>query len=238
MKKIDVIIPTIMNADFDVFGHLIMTLKETLVVNRIIVIDNTEDQSFRSRMGILANPFYNPKLTIINGHKHGFYVNGAWNRGMLECWMERTKAPYYCLLNDDIILDPWVIDRAVSWMNTEEDLSLLTCATVNNLPIVDYIKDFDCGKDQLTHNIPNGRQGWFMVGIKRQWSMIPPQLKLFYGDDYIYRNAKIYGKVGMMTNPIISHFRSSSVNKNMNKLKPIIDQDTNEWAKLCQSGAI
>lgn len=238
MNKIDVIIPTIMNVRPELFGYLLIQLYECPVVNKVIVIDNTADQSFKTTMHILASNHFTDKLSIRNGYKYKFLVNKSWNVGLNFSIHSKKEAPYYLLLNDDIILTSNVLETCVNIMQSNSDISLLTVATMNDVPINSYLKEYDKGQNKLTNIIPNGRQGWFMLGRKNQWKPIPSELQLFYGDDFIYRKAREIGKVVMLENPMISHFQSSSVNNNMDKLKPIIEQDEKEWISLLKRGQI
>ncbi len=240
MKKVDIIIPTIMNTRAEVFGYILIQLNECEYVNKIIVIDNTLDQSFKTKLGILANPLIIPKLVIKNGVINGKagLVNASWNKGMLEA-QESTNTPYYCLLNDDIILNKYVIESVMRAFSCHPNISLMTVATMNNVPIEQYLKEYDKPPGRLTDDIPNGRQGWIMFGKKKQFELIPShRIKLFYGDDWIYRKAHNLGRVTMLTNPMVSHFQSTSVNKNMDRLKSIIDQDTIEWRQMCKDGYV
>lgn len=240
MNKVDVIIPTIMNASVEVFGYLLIQLNECAYVNKIIIVDNTPDQCFREKLGILSNPIVIPKIVVKNGFKHGDgLVNSAWNKGMLEATMEKRNTPYYCLLNDDVILTKRVIESVMRVFSCHPAISILTVATMNNVPIEQYLKEYDKGPDRLTYDIPNGRQGWIIFGKKNEFEFIPShRIKLFYGDDWIYRKAKQFGTIAMLMNPMVSHFQSTSVNKNMDKLKPIIDQDAIEWNQLCKEGHV
>lgn len=231
MNKIDVVIPTIMNSNITVFGYLLTQLYESPVVNLVIVVDNTDDQSFKKRIGILSHPEYTDKLRVINGHKYDCYVNAAWNHGM-NMVSYKPDVPYYALINDDIILKSDVMHDVTKVLDIDPSISLVTLKTVNDIPISAYLKNWTDHSEGITESIPNGRQGWFIAGRKKQWKHIPGNLKLFYGDDYIYMMARRCGRAVMLNDPIISHFQSSSVNKNMSKLKPIIDQDGIEWNKM------
>lgn len=225
-----------MNASLDVFGFLLIQLYECSAVNRVIVVDNTEDQSFRTKIGILAHPVYTDKLTILNGAEHECYVNGAWNLGMNEARQQSTpETPFYAILNDDIILKSNVMEDICRIMETDNGISMLTVETMNNVPIEKYLKKWTNGTEGMTQSIPHGRQGWFMCGKKVDWLPIPEQLKLFYGDDFIYGVARKRGRAVMLIDPVISHYQSSSVNKNMNKLKPIIDADAKAWAEYIKT---
>jgi hypothetical protein len=232
MKKIDVIIPTIMCTDPTTLGYTLIQLNECPMVNKIIVIDNTRDFEFTTKMGVLANQILIPKLSIHDGFKYKFLVNGAWNYGMEYAKLSEGDVPYWCLLNDDILAHRYVFESVWHAFESHKDLSLLTVDTVDGMPLDEYVKNYDTKRDKLTEDIPNGRQGWIMFGKKDQWSPIPGGLRLFYGDDWIYRECRKAGRVAMITGPRVSHFQSSSVNTNMDKLRPVIEEDEKVWRRI------
>ena len=221
---IDVIIPTILNTQYQIFEYTLNELNSSKVINKIIIIDNTKDQSFLSEYAKCITD----KITIINGYDDELYVNGSWNMGV-----SLATAENYILLNDDILVNR-IIYEIIDTHMADQNISLMTILTKNNVKLDDYIrlnsinmKDFTIS---TTNNIPNGRQGWFISGRTNEYVPIPSQLKIFYGDDWIYRKAQ--NKKVMIDNLNVSHFQSSSVNKNINKLKPMIDQDRVEWYKI------
>lgn len=231
MPKIDVIIPTIMSTDPDVFGWTLAQCQTSPVVGKIIVIDNTGGQ-FHDRLGALEGFMH--KLEVHDGEAHGFYVNDAWNFGIQE-----SDAEYYLLLNDDILMDRHVLETAVDQMEKHKDIALLTVATQNNVNIDNYEKiDHRGASPDLSPKLPNNRQGWLMIGRKKQWEPIPEGLKLFYGDDWIYHKAKKKGQIRILSKCVVSHFQSSSVNKNIGRLRPIIKEDEKCWAELYKKGKI
>ena len=98
--KINIIIPTIMQSDVNIFAYTLRELVKNRRVRRVIIIDNTYDQS--CNLGEISH-----KIHIINGANKKFYVNQAWNLGI-----SMSASEYYCLLNDDILLHSNLIDEA------------------------------------------------------------------------------------------------------------------------------
>lgn len=227
------IIPTIMQSDPAIFNYTLMQMIYSNAVNAIFIIDNTDMQDFSKEFDDLLGC---AKLHVINGQHRQLYVNNAWNLG-IELAKKDMSVPYWCLLNDDILVHRRVFNHVEELMKYNEMLDVVTVNTVNDMSIDDY-EDIasvsDYGTACYDEDIPNGRQGWIMFGRKNNWKPIPHQLKIFYGDDWIYdvvRKRKDAQAV-IIRNLLVSHYQSSSVNPNIGKLNPIIKQDEIEWRKL------
>lgn len=232
--KIDVIIPTLMQSSIPVFEYTLKELVKCPVVNNIYIIDNTETRRFKHSFLSLLERERSIKV-FDYGHEYKMYVNNAWNYGVAASKFDMS-VPYYCLLNDDILVRRGVMECIADLMIDNEMINLITVRTENNVPkeIYDERQQNETGSDiTYTTDIPNGRQGWIMVGRKNQWKPIPSELKIFYGDDFIYHRCRtIPGQVVMLTNTFVSHFQSSTVNSNMHKIGPIIENDAHIWQEL------
>lgn len=219
--KINIIIPTIMQSDINIFTYTLKELAKNRRVRRIIIIDNTYDQTCK-----LNNLSY--KIHIINGADKKYYVNQAWNLGI-----SMSSSEYYCLLNDDVLMHSNLIDEAFSVLD-DKNISLLTVKTMNNVNINEFDSDYASNVPATyTTDIPNfNRQGWIMFGRTKDWINIPPELKIFYGDDFIYREARKNGSVVMIDNHVVSHFQSSSMNNATPEIVHTIQQDDAHWIEL------
>lgn len=224
--KIDVIIPTILNVAPEVFAWSLNELKSCETVNRIIVIDNTEAQQFSTIFSHIISDC--PSIEVYNGFEKGFLVNDAWNFGIQESKTTIVKAPLWCLINDDVMVSKEILNIIGKYFNTQPKLALVTIETINGVTIKKY--EEDCRNIQKARlEECKTRQGWIMIGRKHQWIPIPEDLKLFYGDDWIYKRCKEIGNISVLKGVYVSHFQSSSVNKNIGRLKPIMNQDTKFW---------
>lgn len=226
--KIDVIIPTILNVAPEVFAWSLMELRACETVNRIIVIDNTEAQQFSTTFPhILAAC---PSIEVVNGFEKDFLVNDAWNFGVELSKSTIVQAPLWCLINDDVMVSKEIIDMVGKHFNTKPKLTLVTIETHNGVTIEKY-EEVCRDLRKARFEAAKTRQGWIMIGRKHQWIPIPEDLKLFYGDDWIYKRSREIGDIAVLNGAFCSHFQSSSVNKNMGRLKPIIAEDTRLWAE-------
>lgn len=161
---ISIIIPTLWksNCIFDTirdFSHCNQPGAE------LIIIDNANSDF----------TFYADGLTVIK-QPENIFVNPAWNLGV-----EMAKNDTICLLNDDILIN---IDTLF-----------------NNVPkFPEYgIVGFDANRN-LTQTINNDDDIWqleeatcrslgfgcMMIMPKAHYEPIPPELKIFFGDDILY----------------------------------------------------
>lgn len=226
--KIDVIIPTILNVAPEVFAWSLMELRACESVNRIIVIDNTEAQQFSTTFPHIIAAC--PSIEVVNGFEKGFLVNDAWNFGVELSKSTIVQAPLWCLINDDVMISKEIMNLAAKHFNTQQKLTLVTIETKNGVTIEKY--EEDCRNIQRARfEAAKERQGWIMIGRKHQWVQIPKELRLFYGDDWIYKRSREIGNIAILKGAYCSHFQSSSVNKNINRLKPIMNEDAKIWAE-------
>lgn len=218
---IDVVIPTLLNTKKEVFSYTLNELNNSIYVNKIIIIDNTEDNLFKH----LYKDSITDKMQLIEPNGN-ILVNPAWNKGL-----EEVTSEFYLLLNDDILCSEYIISCCDYILRTTK-VSLLTCSTINKLIDVDNYKKMiqKDVKPMVTSSIPNNRIGWFMCGRKNEWIPIPKELKVFYGDDFIYSNLRIHKKtINMISNLNIVHYESTTINTHINNIRPIIKNDRLIW---------
>jgi GT2 family glycosyltransferase len=227
---IDVIIPTIMQSDKEIFQYTLEQMNSSEVVNKIIIIDNTDNQQFREAFKDIITPKYQIIDQLAN-----LYVNAAWQHGMEQV----EEGNYYLLLNDDILCDKIIFEQCQEKLDMHPKCGLITVKTEQSIDIKAY-NNIMSGMTQpaiFTTVIPYNRQGWFMCGRLSQWTRLPSQIKIFYGDDFIYREIRKKGLNCVLMCPYcISHYESTSVNAKSPELRKLIrdmiKKDVIEWNKL------
>lgn len=229
---IDVVIPTLLLSNPDVFKYTLKQLNESKVVGKIIIIDNTDAKRFRNEF----KNFITDKFEIIE-HGKNIFVNPAWNQGM-----EKVTSNYYLILNDDILCHKYLLNICNAYLNEEKNVGLITITTKNGMKTNVYdaeIQKVIEGKNDAKFNtkMPHNRQGWFMCGRTSDWKAIPDTIKIFYGDDFIYRELRKKKKKCVILSPyFISHFESTTVNtsndRRKKEIKNVIKQDHIEWRKI------
>jgi len=164
-----IIVPTMWRT-----AHQFITFLRTLcaepLIDEVIIINND----------YLNKPLHglsNPKINVVNFNQN-IYVNPAWNYGV-----SIAKNNKICLLNDDITFD------------TNLFAKLNNLITKDNGVFGLYPGDSNFYQEpNTTTNIDIERQynsrcmgfGCLMFLHKENWKNIPNELKIFYGDDFIF----------------------------------------------------
>jgi len=148
-----------------------MSLAESNIVSRILVIDNNPAQSVQ---------LSHPKIDILSKGVN-IYVNPAWNLGV-----KHTSSRFTCLLNDDIKATDELLEYAVSILDNDRD------------EIVGLIgMDWSANDNVLPHRKVNERNNHFGAAMffrTKDYSLIPAQLKVWCGDDYLLLRSQLRGK--------------------------------------------
>ena len=136
------------------------------------------------------------KIKIIQ-QEQNIGVNPAWNLGV-----SLSKNEYILILNDDLLFDLDFIDKAFSIKDTYSIVSI----------------NFDQEQKHIVEPTkrPNGFGCAFLIN-KSDYTSIPKDLKIFFGDDWLFYNCLFSNKKvalipGIKTNGILSstskHFQS------------------------------
>lgn len=225
---ITVVIPTLFYVHEDIFRYSIDQYNKCLLVEKIIVIDNTlEDHSS------FFSDFEKVKYIKPNNN---MFVNPAWNLGAEMC-----KSTYLLLVNDDILCKADILIDCYYILDNNLDIGLITCNTIDNnvadtpLSIDDYHR-LDNSKQPIEFRQLKliERQGWFMFMRHILWENIPYELKIFFGDDFIYRNIEYMQFVSScIINRTVVHYQSSTVNHipNMNPQSKL-QYEHSLWVKI------
>lgn len=187
MRRITAIIPTLLK-DRGVLNALIMSLASDSAVEEIIVINNSsEDYAFD-----------NSKVRVISEGKN-LFVNPSWNLGVRE-----AKTEYVTLVNDDIkipdgfcskVLEKFDDKYGILGINSED---VVNTRNEKNEVVVDINSIELQASDEISFKpvkfLPLSF-GIMMFFKKENYSEIPNELKIFFGDDWLLRNAHKKGKV-------------------------------------------
>lgn len=179
----------------------------------LIIIDNTNSD--------FSDP--DPRITVIK-FKENIFVNPAWNIGVAL-----ATSPFICLLNDDISLNTnCLLNSLDSIIATDPDFGMIGLYKPNFL-----LSDANQDQDQLEMIELQSRPfgfGQMMLMKKANYQPIPPELKIFYGDDLLWEinntlhNRRGYWLKGLKTPGTISA-TSKSFNGDYIKSEGIIYQN-------------
>ena len=181
--KLTVVIPTLWKSEG--FLDRLKTLATVEAIGEIILIDNT------------TNPpdLEIPKVQHIIEFKNT-YVNPAWNKGVRMSTYDKI-----CIMNDDVDVENIVFSQALPHITEDKGMIGLYeyhgTGVWEDEPGCDYSRPNYFRKKDLDFKvieIGNDRKpgyGCFWFIHKNSYLMIPEQIKVWYGDDYIfYRNGK------------------------------------------------
>ena len=205
-----VIIPTLQMVWDEITKKIVRQISEqSESVKEIIIINNANHDKISNDIQGLS------KVRFINDQPN-LYVNAAWNYGV-----QLSDTEFYCLLNDDIVFKPKLLDGICSFLIDNKQYNVTTVATANEW---NYDRMFSRCEEESPYN-PNLtfdirkypqsiKQGWFLFGRKSLW--VPVRLEstghIMNGDDWILqRNMEKCGSVILITNNKLFHAESSTV---------------------------
>jgi hypothetical protein len=185
---ITVIIPTLCKYEPASFRATMNALNCSRFVKDIIIIDNSgkfRDEGWE-------------KLEVVSGEN--LYVNPAWNLGV-----KKSETPYYLLLNDDTVLDGTVLNEC---LNAIKDYDLLVIDTAK-MGLAEYMSSVPRHNEQVSFiDCKFFHEGAFIMGKTDKYIPIPEELKIFFGDYWLYSKLKCCKVISTY----ISHYGQTTVN--------------------------
>jgi FkbM family methyltransferase len=164
-----VVVPTMWRAAQQ-FTKFLAELCEYELVGEIIIIDNDNDAE--------PDDFQNhPKIKrFVPGEN--IYVNPAWNLGV-----EVAQYSRICIVNDDVSFDLRLFDRLADLITPSAGVFGLCPGDplFDHPPVTDGAIDIVPWTGQHTHGF-----GCLMFLHRSNWAAIPAELKIYYGDNYIF----------------------------------------------------
>ena len=180
MEKMSVIIPTMWKVDG--FLNQLKKLSKIEVIGEIILIDNTEN----------TNLLEIPKVIHILQGKNT-YINPAWNKGV-----NLAKWDKVCIMNDDVEVHDELFINILPHITEDKGMIGLHEYHGNGVwedePGCDRTRSEmfrgDRGlplkliESEIGHRRPGYACLWFIH--KNSYVQIPDELKVWYGDDWVY----------------------------------------------------
>jgi len=179
-------------------------------VGEIFIVNNAQE----------STPMYLSSLKKITEYKSGKneYVNPSWNIGVTK-----SKHDFIILCNDDITFDTRTLKR-IPMMDD----------TLIGMDSSNYTAESKVFKLQLieTHK-RNFGFGCLMFFKKQDYKPIPNELKIWYGDDYLFEKfKKVYNLRGL---PMLTEMSVTCGERNFH---PIIMEDERNYKLLKQNEII
>ena len=193
-----IIIPTLLK-DTEVLNKLLSQLNECNSVGEIIVIDNS-CSSFKSE-------FSKVKVHV---PKENLYVNPAWNLGIK---LSSVECKYFGILNDDIIFQKNLFDQVLDFLeNSSDNVGLIGIDCTISTPKAQFNT---YPNDTVVNIVETSKlEGFFgsaFFGYKKNYFEIPNEMKIFYGDHFLFtKNIQLGYKNYKITNVGVKHLESLS----------------------------
>ena len=126
-------------------------------------------------------------------------LNRLWNR-----FYQKSKEPYLCFLNNDVRVPSNFVEDIVAILDKEQEVGCVVHAT-NHL---NYRKTTPLNYIIMPYQIC---QGWCFTLRKEAYTMIPDEIRVFGGDDFLFTNVYRKGwKVATCLSSPIIHFKAKS----------------------------
>jgi hypothetical protein len=201
---IEIVLPT-MWMDSKIFNMIDSYINNTNV-KKIHIIDN-------------SNEFYKHYDTIpsskINLYQQesNIYVNPSWNLGVSSC----SEESIICIVNDDITFDTIIFDWILKHSQYFDILGM-DAGNYNNPDLI---------YNPAIESTPHHNYGWgCMIFLKKPiWIPIHKDLRIFYGDIWMFHNIPVECKK-LSGFPIDANMNSTSSSKFANEIHI---QDIETW---------
>ena len=220
MDKFSVIIPTIWKGE--TLNDLLINLYNCELIEEVILINNDNKNS-------KAIPLHD-KLIYVEPQKN-LFVNPSWNLGV-----RMAKSNNIIISNDDILFDVHyfinsLIDVDKNYVNFEE-LGIIGMHSDNY-----KLESNSSNVSFKSHGMSESTGGWacLLAFNKKNWTPIPEQLKIYYGDNFLLGLGK---QILDMEGLKVETKMSSSANTSVDWVKEVTDNDLIEWLKLINNGKI
>lgn len=217
--KFSVIIPTMWRCDS--FPKVVKKLANTPLVGEIIIINNDVPKTLKLE--------YSPKITVYN-FKQNVGVNPAWNFGV-----SKAKFNNLCIVNDDVDFDTKVFEKLLVFNISDCGVFGLCPGEVENFkqpPITDKSIQIIPWQGQHTFGF-----GSLMFIHKNNWINIPNELKIYYGDNFIFdRMLKLNKTNYLITNMDYFTKWAQTTSDPTITSKELLENETNLYKKIISNG--
>ena len=195
MCKVSAIIPTLWKTK-KFIDHLVEVLISDESVGEIIIIDN-EPTDFS----------YDNKKVVMLKQEENLYVNPSWNLGIEECNYDK-----FIIFNDDIII-PYNFVSQLETLLTE-DIGLIGLDEPSIIKVEDFedkmVTLLDREIELKYVETRNWGFGMTIAGHINSYYKIPENIRIWYGDDYLFEMNNRAGKVNYVVDDVPIYARESA----------------------------
>lgn len=174
---ISVIMPTIWVGQS--YIEMLPLYQDNPLIEEIIFIDNDASN--------VDDYIFNYSKLVYLPQKENIYVNPAWNLGA-----KLAKCDILCFASDDISIDLRFLDKALAYLTPKSGMLGLCEDSIKEAgSIIEFAQVSDASSIEISEKI-NPRYATFFMTHKESYHHIPDDLKIHYGDVYLYdKNIKL-----------------------------------------------
>jgi len=192
----------------------------------LLICDNGAVQEVKN----LLNKYRNVPNVLIWENKRNMYVNPAWNSFMAYFLKQKDKYSHLIIVNSDIIMqDDWFEVVKNRWSVSPDEI-LVPVQTrdkgVTKIPVDTKVSECKVIKSSIA--------GIFITLNIRQAEKvypIPDNIKVWFGDTWIYSILCHFYNVLIPKNLIVYHVHSQTIQK-IDWIGNVIEKDKIAWRKL------
>jgi len=214
-RKFSAIIPTLFKSPI-LLNNLLRILNQSESVTEIILINNTTQDLKLENVSLKLN---------IQTPPENLYVNPSWNYGF-----KLAQEEYLLILNDDIIISENFIEN-LSHMSIE-DYGLIGVEEQSIQQTLD--KTPYQTQEDIIHEATARTWGYGIILVlkKDHFLEIPEEMKIWYGDDYIFNYWKKQGKKNGALKTIVK--TQMSITSNLPQFNAIKRRDGSLYKLFCE----
>lgn len=171
-----VVIPTMWSIPYYTSALVENYVKSELIAE-VIIIDNNHEM-------YVHNDIYNHEKVHLKVMDQNIFVNPAWNLGV-----EMSKCNKVIISNDDIVIKP---DEMLEFLIND---TTWDCIGIDTISYTERSSRFELNqlhRNNTSNNlisIPYG-YGCLMIIDKSNWTPIPDNIKIYFGDNWITNTYK------------------------------------------------
>ena len=195
MCKVSAIIPTLWKTK-KFIDHLVEVLISDESVGEIIIIDNNP-----------TDFFYDNEKVVMLKQKENLYVNPSWNLGIEECDYDK-----FIIFNDDIIIPYNFVSQLEGLLTEDIGLIGLDAPSVIKVETFEDIMITFLNREINLKSVETRNWGFGMViaGNIKSYHKIPENIRIWYGDDYLFQMNNRAGKTNYVIDDIPIYTKASS----------------------------
>jgi glycosyltransferase involved in cell wall biosynthesis len=208
---ISVIIPTLWIGQR--YKEMLPEFQANPLVGEIIIIDNDVSKTDQT--------IFNFSKVVHLPQKENIYVNPAWNLGARV-----AKHDILCFANDDIAIDLRFLEFATRYTTNMFGMLGVGKGTIANLDELCGLGG-DATLSYIEH--PGSYFATFFLIHKESYRNIPEQMKIYYGDTYLFKKNVKEGRKNLQ---LVDGHAVTTLGTSSRMFGDILEKDYSEYQKL------